>query len=106
MVDRPGYFGTSRDEIHKSYDEKFGNSNWRISWQWGEQIIHKPEAFQIYEDRYYEFFKSGKDVLEWLVSIASDVYDTAPSNVQARFSYDVQKTPNNHVHELQFEEMF
>ncbi|MBS3090947.1 hypothetical protein J4217_00685 [Candidatus Pacearchaeota archaeon] len=39
-------------------------------------------------------------MFEWLVSNFSDVYDTAPSNVQARFSYDVQETPNNHIHDV------
>ncbi len=100
VVDRPGYFGTSRDEIHSRYDKQFGNGNWRIAWQWGKQIIQRPQALQVYEDGYYEFFKSNKDVLDWIVKKASDVYDTEPSNVEAGFSYDVQETPANHIHDV------
>ena len=100
MFERPGYFGTSRNEIHARYNEQFGKDNWRIAWQWVNQIIQRAEALRMYEDGYYEFFKSNKDVLELLVTTASDVYDTSPSNVEARFSYDIQETPNNHIHDV------
>lgn len=100
IIERPGYFGTNRDEIHARYDEQFGENNWRIAWQWGNKIIRKSEALQIYEDGYYEFFKLNNNVLEWLVATASDVYDTAPSNIEAEFSYEVQETINNHIHDV------
>jgi len=51
----------------------YGKDNWRIAWQWNSQIIEMPEALQIYEDAYYEFLKSRKDILDWLVHAASDV---------------------------------
>ena len=60
IIERPGYFGTNRDEIHARYDEQFGHDNWRIAWEWGEQVVQRSEALQIYEDGYYEFFKSNK----------------------------------------------
>lgn len=63
-------------------------------------ILQRQEALQIYEDGYYEYFKTNKNILEWLIKSASDVYDTAPTNVEARFSYDVQETENNHIHDV------
>jgi len=48
------------------------------------------------EDGYYEFFKNNNNTLEWLVSTASDVYDTAPTNVQAGLDYGCQETPQSH----------
>jgi len=100
VVDRPGYFGTSRNEIHSRYDKIHGKENWRIAWQWGDQVIERPEALQIYEDGYYEYLKSQGKFLDWLIETALDVYDTAPTNVEARFSYDIQETPNNHIHDV------
>jgi hypothetical protein len=99
-VERPGYFGKKRDELHASWDEKYGEGNWRIAYQWGDSVVSKEEGIQIYEEGYYEFFKKNPDVLEWLVSTASDVYDTAPTNVQAGFDYTNQETPNNHIHDV------
>ncbi len=99
-IDRPGYLGTSRDEIQSGWNNRYGKGNWRIAWQFGGLVLERPEAIQIYEDAYYEFFKNNKRELTWLVNTASDVYDTAESNILARFSYDVQETPNNHIHDV------
>ena len=99
-IERPGYLGTSRDKISTGWNKKFGKNNWRIGWQWGSQILERSEALQIYEDGYYEFFKNNVGTLNWLVTNSSDVYDTAPSNVESKFSYDRQETPNNHIHDV------
>jgi hypothetical protein len=100
VIDRPGYLGTSRDEIQSIWNDEYGKDNWRLAWQWGKNIIQKPEALQIYEDGYYEFFKLNNGILEWLVKTASNVYDTSPSNIKAVFSYDIQETPSTHLHDV------
>jgi len=99
-IERPGYFGDKRDELHSEWDKKFGKDNWKIAWQWGGLVLDRSEALQMYEDGYYEFLKSNSEVLDWLVTTASDIYDTAPTNVKAGFSYDVQETKNNHLHDV------
>ncbi|MEK6926250.1 MAG: hypothetical protein AABW50_03145 [Nanoarchaeota archaeon] len=33
-IDRPGYLGANRDEIHSIWNNNFGERNWRIAWQW------------------------------------------------------------------------
>ena len=63
-------------------------------------IIEKPEALQIYEDAYYEFLKSRKDILDWLVHEASDVYDTAISNIESKLDYSKQETLNTHIQDI------
>ena len=100
-VDRPGYFGEKRDELWAGLDMKYGGPRgWRIAWEWGGLILERPEALQLYEDGYYEHFKTKPELLEWLVKGFSNVFDTAPSNVKAGFSYDIQETPNNHLHDV------
>lgn len=99
-VERPGYFGKKRNELQIQWNEEYGEGNWRIAYQWGDQVIERPEALQLYEDGYYEFFKRNPDMLEWLVQEASDVYDTAPTNVEAGYDYFQQETPNNHIHDV------
>src|SRR3989344_4792630 len=98
-VDRPGYFGTSRNEIHARYNLRFGKGNWRIDWQWGDQVIQRPEALLIYQRGYTEFLKSSPEILEWLLEY-EDVYDIAPSNIKAKFNYEIQETKNNHIHDI------
>ena len=107
-IERPGYFGKKRDEICRGWDEKYGPGNWRIAYEWDGKIVPREFAIQLYEDGYYEYFKqdpgddqdSGGRVLDWLLSTASDVYDTAPTNVQAGIDYYQQETPNNHIHDV------
>ena len=99
-IERPGYLGKKRDEVQGLWTRKFGKDNWRLAYQWGSLILPRCEGIQIYEDAYYEFFKRDPATLEWLVSTASNVYDTAPTNIQAGFDYENQETPNNHIHDV------
>lgn len=99
-VERPGYFGKKRDELVAKCDKEYGKGNWRLAYQWGILVIEREQAIQIYEDAYYEFLKNNPKTLEWLVNTASDVYDTAPSNVEARFDYNHQETPNTHLQDI------
>ena len=99
-IGRPGYFGEKRNELQIKWNEQFGEENWRIAWQWGNPVIGRAEALQMYEDGYYEFFKGNSSLLSWLVNFASNICDTSPTNVQAGFSYDIQETPNNHIHDV------
>ncbi len=99
-IDRPGYFGDKRNGLHKDFDRNYGEGNWRIAWQWGDQIIERSEALQMYEDGYYEHFKTDTGLADWVTKSFSNVYDTAPTNVEAKFSYDLQETPSNHIHDV------
>lgn len=99
-VERPGYLGKKRDEVQNGWNLKYREGNWRISYQWGSLVIPKREAIQIYEDGYYEFFKQNKETLDWLIQTASNVFDTAETNVQANFDYEKQETLNNHIHDV------
>jgi hypothetical protein len=99
-IERPGYIGKKRDELEARWAELYGVGNWRLAYQFGDLIVPREVGIQIYEDGYYEFFKGNNDVLEWMISTASDVYDTAPTNVQAGFNYANQETPNNHIHDV------
>ena len=99
-IERPGYLGKKRDEICGIWDHRFGKGNWRLAWEWGEEVLARPMALQIYEDAYYEYLRENNDALVWLMTTASDVYDTAESNIDSRFDYNKQETINNHIHDI------
>lgn len=102
MVERPGYLGKKRDEVARGWDEKYGAGNWRIAYEWCGRVVPREFALQLYEDGYYDFFAEdpGIQVFQWLLRTASDVYDTAETNVQAGLDYFQQETPNNHIHDV------
>ncbi|MBI5148203.1 hypothetical protein HZA33_00820 [Candidatus Pacearchaeota archaeon] len=98
-IERPGYFGKKRDEIFEEYDKKYGAGDWRLAWQFGSVIIPRIMALSVYEDGYYEFLKRDKETLDWLTSY-KDVWDTAESNVNSGFEYEIQETSNTHIHDI------
>jgi hypothetical protein len=99
-IGRPGYLGKKRDEIIASWNRKYGPENWRIAYTWGNGVIERDFAIQLYEDAYYEFFKANPAKLNWLTSVAADVYDTALTNVEAGFDYLWQETPSTHLQDV------
>ena len=101
LCDRPGYFGSRRDEIERGYDEKYGPGCWRLAWQVGVGVFFTREQMtMLYEDAYYTFLHDNVDVLEMLLSEAADVYDDAPSNVESGFDYTCQETGRTHVQDI------
>ncbi len=99
-MERPGYLGTNRDEIHRKWDELYGKGKWKLVWQWGMLALEKPTALQIYEDSYYEFFKNNPPTLDWLIKSASDVYDNNVTNVQSKLDYNIQEASSSHLHDI------
>jgi len=99
-VGRPGFFGRKRDEVIAAWNQQYGQGNWRIAYIWGNQVITREMALQIYEDAYYEFFKNNLAELEWLISNFSNVWDTAESNIEAGLDYNHQETTSAHLHDI------
>jgi hypothetical protein len=95
----PGYLGKQRDRMAAQWDAEHGAGRWRIAYEWMGDTIDRAMALQLYEDGYYEFFRSTAPILNWLICSASDVYDTAPSNM-GQLDYFNQETPNNHIHDV------
>ena len=100
FVERPGYLGKKRDEVLEEWNQKYGKGNWRLAYQWGPAVVSRTFAIQLYEDGYYEFLKNNNETLEWLIKTASDVFDTAESNVRSGLDYQKQETKNNHLHDI------
>jgi hypothetical protein len=99
-VERPGYLGKKRDEIYSIWNDQYGKDNWRLAYSWKGLVVPREFGIQLYEDAYCEFLKKDTETLDWLVSTASNVYDTAPTNLEAGFDYFRQETPNNHIHDV------
>ena len=99
-LQRPGYFGKHRDSLYKAWDDQFGQGRWRIVWKVGNIYADFAGVCAVYEDAYFEFLKNNDDVLNQLVSQASEVYDDEPSNVNCGFDYSKQETSRTHIQDI------
>ncbi|MFX1512578.1 MAG: peptidyl-tRNA hydrolase [Promethearchaeota archaeon] len=99
-ISRPGYIGKRRETIESELNEKYGKENWRIVHFWQTKTISLEEALDLYEESYNQFLKDNNDLLEWLVTTASDVYDSAPSNIEAGLNYYHQENKQAHYQDI------
>ena len=97
---RPGNFHDEKKEILDEFDKQHGPRNWRVAWKLGDKFITQAEAFQVYEDAYYEYLKKHPEIVEYLVNNASDVYDNALSNVESGFDYNIQESESTHLQDI------
>ena len=89
-----GYFGAKRPDIEQKLNSWFGSDGWMVKHLIGGQFVSEEAALQHYEDGYFIYFRDNPDILEALLESASDVYDTAPSNIESGTDYNIQETPN------------
>ena len=99
-LERPGYFGSRRDELCAGYDQRFRAGRWRLAWAYGELSLTRAEMCMIYEDAYLAFMAGRPDVVDQLCAEAADVYDDAPSNCASGLDYTAQETGRTHVQDI------
>lgn len=97
---RPGFFGKRRDALFQEYTSRYGEGNWRIMWQWGDEIVPFEEACLIYEQAYYEDSIERENLWRKLTSEASEVYDHHPSNIHSGFDYSKQEEGATHLQDI------
>lgn len=100
VIERPGYFGSRRDEIQRGYDARYGRGNWRLAWRVGEAETDWSGMVMLYEDAYYHFLMEHPQVLAELLETASDVYDDSPSNLASGLDYARQESGRTHVQDI------
>ena len=115
IVDRLSYLGKRRDEKIQEFNEKFGEGSWMIGWvvgtglKWSEEnkllegeyaVFDFARACKLYEDAYYEYFLKHKDELEWIVQNASEVFDSAETNVESGLDYLKQEEKTTHTQDI------
>lgn len=82
------------------WTDEFGPNQWRLVWRVKDFYTDYLGACALYEDAYFEFFQTHPGVLKELVSVASEVYDDRPSNIDAGFDYRSQETERTHIQDI------
>jgi hypothetical protein len=98
--DSPGYLGERRNELWAERDAKFGKGNWQSIWLVGGDYLEYEETCRFYEDAYFEYFKMRPELLEYLLEIASNVYDDDPSNVDSGLDYSKRGDLRTHIQDI------
>jgi hypothetical protein len=96
----PGYIGKLRNELWAERDAKFGKGNWQSIWLVGGDYLEYEETCRLYEDAYFEYFKMRPELLEYLLEIASNVYDDEPSNVESGLDYSKRGDLLTHIQDI------
>jgi len=96
----PGYVGARRNELWAERDAKYGKGNWRSMWLVQADYRDYEEACRLYEDAYFEYFKKRPELLEFLLEVASDVYDDDPSNVESGLDYSKRGNVRTHIQDI------
>ncbi|MCU0679424.1 MAG: hypothetical protein MUC28_03195 [Planctomycetes bacterium] len=94
-----GYLGKRRNEEWAKRDEMYGQGNWRMAWLVGDNLLEYADVCQLYGQAYFEYFKMRPELMEYLVKIASDIYDDDPTNVEAGTDYSVRGEVKTHIHD-------
>jgi ADP-ribose pyrophosphatase YjhB (NUDIX family) len=96
----PGYAGKAKSPRDALRDKLYGRGNWKTAFVWGDDLVERDFALQLYEDAYYEFFRGHPDTLQWLCKTASDVYDNAETNIDSGHDYSVQEADSIHLQDI------
>jgi len=96
----PGYVGKRRNELWAERDSKYGKGNWQTIWLVAADYLEYTEACRLYEDAYFENFKKRPELLEYLLEVASNVYDDDPSNVESGFDYSNRGDVRTHIQDI------
>jgi ADP-ribose pyrophosphatase YjhB (NUDIX family) len=100
IMGSPGYAGTGKAARDADRDRLYGPGNWRTAFRWGEGLVDRDTALQLYEDAYYAHFSTHPAVLDGLCAAACDVYDNAQSNVNSGCDYSAQETNATHLQDI------
>ncbi|NHJ32908.1 MAG: hypothetical protein FK732_08600 [Asgard group archaeon] len=100
ILGRPGYAGKKKKLRRKELHDKYGEGNWKFAHLVNDKLHSREEALEFYETSYFHYFQNNPEILEWLITYAKDVYDTAPSNVHSRLDYSIQETDAAHLHDI------
>jgi ribonuclease Z len=97
--ERVPYFGSRKRELVADIELRHGD--FRIAYEWEGALIERESALQLYEDAYYFFLSRQRELLDWLVRTACDVYDTEPENVESGLDYGAQDPGKpSHLHDI------
>ena len=102
FAERPGYFGRKRDEKIASFNKKYGEGKWRLSWRLNpgeEGLIFVDACKKLYEESYFLHLKNDLNALDNICSFGECI-DNASTNVNSGLDYSIQEAFSTHIQDI------
>ncbi len=95
-----GQVGRMRAAVSLKRNQQFGQQRWGLGWRFQGRVINRVEALALYEEAYFLYLQVRPDLLDWICSIASEVYDNSVSNIESGLDYSIQETDATHLQDI------
>lgn len=100
IIERPGYFGKSRDRKIKNYNRLYGENNWTLIWKLNHTLLTFEQACkQCYEESYYQYLQNSPQDLKYICSF-KECYDNDISNIDSGTDYLKQESNCTHIQDI------
>lgn len=99
-INRPGFFGRSRDTKIAHYNDLYIKNRWRLVWIVPTRtVLFKEACVQFYERSYLEYLRENPDLLDFICSFG-EVIDNAESNILSGYDYEKQESYSTHIQDI------
>lgn len=95
----PGHAGIKKVRRADFLNARFGSDGWRTSHYVRGRIVSMQEAIREYEQSYRIFLHANPAIVEFVTSVAGNIYDDNPSNVYDH-DYSQPHTRLNHYQDI------
>ncbi len=95
----PGHAGENKGNRKTFLDTRFGTDGWRTSHYVHGRIVSVREAIREYEQSYRVYLHAQPHIVDFITSVAGNVYDDNPTNVHDH-DYHQPHTQLNHYQDI------
>lgn len=100
LIERPGYFGRSRDRKINKYNRLYGKNNWQLYWKLDNKFFTFEQACKYcYEKSYYQYLQNNPQDLKYICSF-KECYDNDISNIDSGTDYLKQESNCTHIQDI------
>jgi len=106
IAGRSGHFGTQRDRRIEELNNRYGKGVWNLGFLLDDIVISYDDALKLYEESYFRYLWNNPTILRYVSESASDVFDTAPSNIQSGLDWYAQEDSSTHLQDIAIRRVF
>jgi hypothetical protein len=106
IAGRSGHFGAQRDRRIAELNTKYGKGVWHLGFLLDDMVISYDDALKLYEESYFNYLWRNPAILSYVSESASEVFDTAQSNIQSGLDWYAQEDSATHLQDIAIRRAF